>query len=53
MEADKKRYTISRETSTSFGEALERARTLLQEAGYEPLRDVGKKRSSASSVSRT
>ena len=34
MEADKKRYTISRETSTSFGEALERARTLLQEAGY-------------------
>lgn len=40
MEADKKRYTISRETSTSFGEALERARTLLQEAGYGILSEI-------------
>lgn len=40
METDKKRYTISRETSTSFGEALERARTLLQEAGYGILSEI-------------
>ncbi len=40
MESTSKGYTISRETSLSFEEAVGRARELLQEAGYGVLCEI-------------
>lgn len=40
MENERGRYTISKETSLSHDEAVEKARTLLQEAGYGVLAEI-------------
>jgi uncharacterized protein (DUF302 family) len=40
MEQGKTNYAISRETPLPFGEALERVRTLLGEAGYGVLSEI-------------
>lgn len=40
MEVSSERYAITRETGLSFGEAVERARSLLQEAGYGILSEI-------------
>jgi uncharacterized protein (DUF302 family) len=40
VESAQKGYTISRETDLSFDEAIERARELLQEAGYGVLSEI-------------
>lgn len=40
METGQRRYAISRETDLPFGEAVEKARALLQEAGYGVLSEI-------------
>lgn len=40
MESAQTNYTISREMNLSFDEAVEKARTLLQEAGYGVLSEI-------------
>ncbi len=40
MATDKANYAISGETPLSFGEAVEKARALLQEAGYGVLSEI-------------
>lgn len=40
MESAQKSYTISRKTDLSFDEAVERAKELLQEAGYGVLAEI-------------
>lgn len=40
MATDRVNYSISRETNLSFGEAVEKARALLQEAGYGVLCEI-------------
>ena len=40
MESAQTNYTISRETSLSFEEAAEKARALLEEAGYGILSEI-------------
>lgn len=40
MEQGKTNYAISRETSLPFGEAVEKVRALLQEAGYGILSEI-------------
>lgn len=40
METGQTRYAISRETDLPFGEAVEKARALLQQAGYGVLSEI-------------